>query len=394
MQVITTQTPEQASLLVAEIIANRLQALPAMSLALPTGNTPLLAYKHLRNLWKSGDLQARKASLVQIDEYIGSEETFRDYLQRELGSISWKEQLFWQETDDPKEIAQRLPQLDLLVLGIGVNGHVAFCEPGCSEDDRFYKTSLSEETIRRNNTTAHHALSMGIGYIKEAKEIILLATGKDKAEALAAAIDGPRTNMLPASLLQDHSRITVVCDLEAGSLLQNGKTQWSDRAVVVIGCRQEDGTYSPSSRGRVWAGSRLAATRGADIVLLSGGYAQDHQSEAFWMSEEFPARIETPLLLEEASDRTARHAAFVSPILRALGIKEVFLVTSWWHLPRFWWMQRWIGKEFRARFVPAWSLPFRGMKGQKRLRKEIGAFFWARADSQEGQKLRRKKSSL
>jgi glucosamine-6-phosphate deaminase len=116
--------------------------------------------------------------------------------------------------------------LDLQVLGIGHNGHIGFNEPGASPDSRTHAELLTDKTRQANarffNTiddVPTRAITMGIGTILEAKEILLLANGADKAEILSAALRGSVTPDNPASFLQRHPRVTVIADAAAAGML-------------------------------------------------------------------------------------------------------------------------------------------------------------------------------
>lgn len=116
--------------------------------------------------------------------------------------------------------------IDLQLLGIGTNGHIAFNEPGAAADSRTRKVRLTDETIQANsrffdstNEVPTAAISMGIGTILEAKRIVLIATGEGKADAVLAAVRGPVTTVCPASFLRTHPDVTIVIDEAAASKL-------------------------------------------------------------------------------------------------------------------------------------------------------------------------------
>jgi glucosamine-6-phosphate deaminase len=115
--------------------------------------------------------------------------------------------------------------LDLAVLGIGTNGHIGFNEPGTPFSSRTHVVELTEETRQANayafpdGTVPRHAITVGIATILEAREILLLATGGEKAEALARAIEGPIAESLPASALRLHSAVQIVADAAAAARL-------------------------------------------------------------------------------------------------------------------------------------------------------------------------------
>jgi len=123
--------------------------------------------------------------------------------------------------------------VDLWLLGVGTNGHIAFNEPGSPVDTRTRVVSLSEETIKANSDgrffksvaeVPRCALSAGIGTIRDAKKILLLATGEKKANAVASALQGPFTPNCPASLLQDHPDITFILDKTAAKHVQRNSS--------------------------------------------------------------------------------------------------------------------------------------------------------------------------
>ena len=116
--------------------------------------------------------------------------------------------------------------IDLQVLGIGRNGHIGFNEPGTSFDSQTRSVNLTEQTIADNakffenhTQTPRQALTMGIAIIMSAKQIVLLASGKEKAKIIKQALQGPITPQVPASVLQNHPNLTVILDKPAASLL-------------------------------------------------------------------------------------------------------------------------------------------------------------------------------
>ena len=128
---------------------------------------------------------------------------------------------------DYEERIRQAGGIDLQLLGIGNNGHIAFNEPGSAIDSRTRQVDLTEDTIEANsrffNSAAEvprHAITMGIGTILESRRIILMATGKAKAKAIRVAIEEPSDPGNPASLLQGHSNLTFVLDPESASELK------------------------------------------------------------------------------------------------------------------------------------------------------------------------------
>jgi glucosamine-6-phosphate deaminase len=235
-------TAEALAEAVAEQLAAQLQAQPAQVLGLPTGRTPLALYRRLVVLHRAGRLDVSLAHAFQLDEFAGllPEEpaSFFAYLERHLfahlpfppGHLhrlrSW-------EPDAAGECARYEAELQaqggltLTLLGIGDNGHVAFNEPGPSLQAATHVVHLSRSTREANAglfggeavRVPTHALTLGLGALMKAQAVWLLATGPAKARVLAAALQGPLTPALPASLLQLHPRLTVWADAAAAAHL-------------------------------------------------------------------------------------------------------------------------------------------------------------------------------
>ncbi|HLQ74652.1 MAG TPA: glucosamine-6-phosphate deaminase, partial [Alloiococcus sp.] len=126
------------------------------------------------------------------------------------------------ECENYEQFIQDVGGIDLQVLGLGTNGHIAFNEPGTSFESRTSVVDLTQETLEANrrffnsiDEVPTQALSMGIGLIFEAKEIILLVSGEAKAEALSRVINGKVTEELPGSILQQHDHVTIIADAAA-----------------------------------------------------------------------------------------------------------------------------------------------------------------------------------
>ena len=122
--------------------------------------------------------------------------------------------------------------MDIQILGIGANGHIAFNEPGSAHDSRTRVINLHEQTIADNarffdseDEVPRQALTQGIGTIMEAKNLILIATGENKADAVKALIEGPVTTDSPASAIQNHPNVTVILDEAAASKLAKNETK-------------------------------------------------------------------------------------------------------------------------------------------------------------------------
>lgn len=202
-------------------------------LGLATGSTPLSLYEEIRN----SDLDFSETISVNLDEYVGlgaeDEQSYRYFMTENLFKAKpFKESyvpngLKGEEAcDEYNQILENHP-IDLQILGLGRNGHIGFNEPGTSFESETHKVQLTESTIEANKRffervedVPTEAYSMGIASIMKAKSIILMAYGKDKAEAVQRMIQGEVTEDCPASILQNHKDVTIIVDDEAASLLK------------------------------------------------------------------------------------------------------------------------------------------------------------------------------
>jgi glucosamine-6-phosphate deaminase len=212
----------RVGLLAAELVANRLRARPRLRLILPTGHTPLPMHAALRAHAAAGTLPARDATLFQLDEYLGlgpgDDRSYAAYLRRELRGVRFGavHGLDGSARDPVAECARHQAllddaPLDLVVLGLGRDGHVAFDEPGSDMAAKVRRVALHPTTradaapdFGSEREVPHEGLTVGLGTLIAARELIVLVTGPHKAPALAAMLAGPRGPGFPASLLTDH----------------------------------------------------------------------------------------------------------------------------------------------------------------------------------------------
>lgn len=185
----------------AELIAAQLRAKPASVLALPGGRTAKRLYEAL--VRRAGQVNFRDATAFALDEYLEGPESFQRQLREELYDRVGMTRTFAPGLDYEARIAAA-GGLDLAILGIGANGHIAFNEPGSPLDSRTRVVTLSDGTRK--------AITMGVGTILSARRIVLLASGAEKADAVARAIRGPVSDACPASALQRHPDVTFVLD--------------------------------------------------------------------------------------------------------------------------------------------------------------------------------------
>ena len=245
MRVVILKTAEEVSQRAAEIIANLVGERPQAVLGLATGSTPLATYRRLIELHRSGELSFAQVTTFNLDEYVGLSgdhpQSYRYFMDSELFEHIDVDPAHCHVPDglasDYHSYGQQYEQrivdaggIDLQLLGIGSDGHIAFNEPGSSLGSRTRLKALTEQTRRDNSRFFHSldavpklAISMGVGTILEARQILLLATGASKADAVRAFIEGPITAQITASALQLHPAVTVVLDEPAAAWLQRSE---------------------------------------------------------------------------------------------------------------------------------------------------------------------------
>lgn len=242
MEIVITKDYEQMSRTSAQIIAKEIKRKHDLVLGLATGDTPIGAYKALVKIHKEEGLDFSKLTTFNLDEYVGLAPPHKN----SYNLFMWEnifnhvnitpENVYVPQgnTDDPEEFCRWYEEqikeaggIDLQILGIGGDGHIAFNEPGSSFASRTRIKALVKQTIEDNSRffdkiedVPRFAITIGIGTILEAKKIILIASGKKKADVCAQFIEGPVTSQITASALQLHTHVTVVLDEEAASQLK------------------------------------------------------------------------------------------------------------------------------------------------------------------------------
>ena len=226
----------------ATLISAQVLLKPSCVLGLATGSTPVGLYKQLIDWCRKGDLSFAETLTVNLDEYLGlsptHEQSYRYFMQQNLfDHIDIKPEnthvLNGLAADPDAECAaydrliRELGGIDLQLLGMGHNGHIAFNEPGDNFGLGTHVVSLSERTIDANqrffksrDEVPSQALSMGIKTIMNARRILIVVSGEDKADAVCRAFTGPVTNEVPASVLQLHPDVILVGDQAALSKLK------------------------------------------------------------------------------------------------------------------------------------------------------------------------------
>lgn len=232
MNILVAATPQEAEKIAYTIIKERVEGNRAFVLGLATGSTPVGMYQ----MFKEDRLDCRHVTSVNLDEYIGLAPTHPQSYDRFMQERLFQDVPFKQsflpkgDAQDPEQEASRYEALvralrvDLQLLGIGENGHIAFNEPGTALDAKTHVTALTASTREANRRffdriedVPTHAITMGLDTIMNAREIVLVATGERKAEAVHQMIESIPTIEWPATILQAHPNVSVVLDKAAAS---------------------------------------------------------------------------------------------------------------------------------------------------------------------------------
>jgi len=242
MEVVVKDTYDQMSQAAGALVRQVLNAKPDAVLGLATGSTPLGLYKEMARLHREEGLDFQHVTTFNLDEYVGLPPThpqsYRTFMNENLfdhinilkentyvpsgTTDNYEAFCEWYETR-----IEECGGVDLQVLGIGSDGHIGFNEPASSLASRTRLKTLAESTINDNarffekrQDVPIYAITMGVGTILEADQILLVANGENKAEVVAGMIEGPVTSMNTASALQMHPRVTVFLDRPAASKLK------------------------------------------------------------------------------------------------------------------------------------------------------------------------------
>jgi glucosamine-6-phosphate deaminase len=238
--------PSEAEL--AGALARRLADAIATSshlvLGLPTGRTPLALYAELVALTRARSLDWSRTWTFNLDEFVGlgpkDPRSYRTFMEERLfrhtnipaehvGFLDGCAHDLDLECERFERAIRAAGGIDLLVLGIGANGHVAFNEPSESLRARTHRATLTEHTRAGNALwfdgdlwrVPREGLTMGMATILDAKQIVLIATGEAKADAISGMLEGPITTRLPASFLQLHQAVSVALDQPAATEAEN-----------------------------------------------------------------------------------------------------------------------------------------------------------------------------
>ena len=335
----------------AEVIANRLRARPRLRLLLSGERTPLGMYAALRAHARCGELPSGEATVIQLDEYAGlgpdqpgsrAEALAHELRGIRLGALH---RIDGRAADPEAERARHQAvideaPIDLAVVGLGEDWHVALDEPG-----------------------SPLALTVGLGPLLAARELLLIATGSARAAALRAALVDPPGAATPASLLRAHPRLTVLCDRNAAYDLPPHRG--GHHVCVVLGHREPsisaEHRISHESLGRLHRAEWVARSHPTIAAVLTGytstgGLSEAEQMRAAWHVADVPP------LLEVAGRDTAENASRSLPLVLALGeARRVTVVTSAWHIRAPYHFRAWRDHGLEVRFAFDWRGDWRRM---------------------------------
>lgn len=241
MEVVIAGTEQQCGVVAADIVADALAA-GAGAVGLATGSSPLTVYRELIRRHRERGLSFAGVQAFLLDEYVGLpaghaqsyarviRKEFTDHVDfapdRVLGPDGAGRDVVAAAAAYERLLAQHGP-VDVQLLGIGSNGHIGFNEPMSSLNSRTRVATLTEQTRRDNarffgslDEVPRHVLTQGLATIRQARHLVLIATGTHKAAAVAAAVEGPLAARCPASVLQLHPQVTMVIDDAAAQQLE------------------------------------------------------------------------------------------------------------------------------------------------------------------------------
>lgn len=239
MKLILKKSYDEMSIASAKIVQQHIIKKPNIVLGLSTGHTPFGLYQELIRMHQEEGLDFSAVTTFNLDEYIGLDsDDERSYYYFMHENFFSKMNILKENALIPYGMVRNLEKhcewyenaikakggIDLMILGIGGNGHIGFNEPGSSFDSITRVVDLNENTRKDNarffdsiDEVPKQAITMGIATIMAARECLLLASGSHKAEIIKKALNGPITEQVPASVLQNHPKLTVILDHDAGA---------------------------------------------------------------------------------------------------------------------------------------------------------------------------------
>ena len=241
MNVLVFDTEEQIGVAAGYYMCGQVLQKPDSVLGLATGSTPLKPYQHMVELYRQGAVDFSKVTTFNLDEYcrldVKDKNSYHSFMYNNLfnhinipeENIHFLNGNAWDLDAECKNYEKMIKDaggIDIQLLGIGSNGHIAFNEPADAFQRWSHVVRLKESTIEDNSRffdskdeVPTEAITMGIGSIMQAKRILIIALGEKKAKAIKQVIDGNVTPHCPASILQFHKDVTLMLDRDAASLI-------------------------------------------------------------------------------------------------------------------------------------------------------------------------------
>ncbi len=242
MQVVVVNEKEALSTYIARDFMNYVSGHNRVVFGLATGSTFTGVYKKLVHQHQNSNLSFKPVMTFNLDEYMDLEsnhpQTYRNVMNRNLFDCvdidkrntffpPIKKNIRFSVYDD---MIEKAGGIDCQYLGIGVNGHIAFNEPGTSFTIKTHKVALADATREANkrffdskDQVPKHAVTMGLSTIMKARRIVLAASGEKKAEAIRGMLYDPISEQMPATVLRQHSNVVVVLDRAAAQFLEEGE---------------------------------------------------------------------------------------------------------------------------------------------------------------------------
>lgn len=242
MKLIILKNKTEVAQLLSKIIINIIEEQPNVVLGLATGSSPIETYNLLIADAKNNKRDWSKVTTFNLDEYVGlspkHEKSYRYFMNYQLfnhiKSLNLENTYvpsglgdLEQNIEDYEKLLKVKGPIDLQILGLGTNGHIAFNEPGTLASSKTHIVNLTKETIAANKRffakiedVPTRAITMGIDTILQAKLIVLIATGINKAKAIRELIEGKVSSKYPCTFLQNHDDVTIIIDEEAATLLK------------------------------------------------------------------------------------------------------------------------------------------------------------------------------
>lgn len=241
MNVLIYENEEQIGIAAGNYMCGQVLQKPDSVLGLATGSTPLKPYGQMIELYKKGIVDFSKVTTFNLDEYVNLDvndknsyhsfmhENLFDHINIPEESINFLDGNAADLDEECRRYEKKIKAaggIDIQLLGIGSNGHIAFNEPADCFQRWSHVVTLKESTVKDNSRffksieeVPTQAVTMGIGSIMQAKKILIIAIGENKAKAIKQLIDGNVTPMCPASVLQFHKDVTLMLDKAAASLV-------------------------------------------------------------------------------------------------------------------------------------------------------------------------------